>query len=321
MTNTSLWWWALPVLLLPILWHRKKREQTKSMPLASARFLPSAEPKQQRVWRFSEPVLLLLRCLLLVCLIAFLADLVLAWRGNAILVVPGTPPAVVDHASADFKDAERIALPDRDAVGWLHAHEREFKPEAKLLVLGDAVMPATLPRFRHPVTLRGGGQAAVPAERHVAVFSAHADAWRRLFAAASPAWRIVVDARPDARTDLIVWDMPDAPPAALHAPLWWVTEARAFPELARAARADSPRGRLWNVTERSPADPDAGRALFADWQQLHLGAPPYAAPAQTLAPDAAAPAGPASGALRDWLSIALIVLFALERIVTHVRRR
>ena len=61
MTDMSLWWWALPVLLLPILWHRKKRKQTKSMPLASARFLPSAEPKQQRVWRFSDPLLLLLQ--------------------------------------------------------------------------------------------------------------------------------------------------------------------------------------------------------------------------------------------------------------------
>ena len=30
---------------------------------------------------------------------------------------------------------------------------------------------------------------------------------------------------------------------------------------------------------------------------------------------------PASGALRHWLGLALVVLFALERIVTHVRRR
>jgi hypothetical protein len=41
----------------------------------------------------------------------------------------------------------------------------------------------------------------------------------------------------------------------------------------------------------------------------------------TLAPDAAAPAGPAGGALRELLSIALLVLFALERMLTHVRRR
>lgn len=334
MTNTSVWWWALPVLLLPILWHRQKREQTKSMPLASARFLPSAEPKQQRVWRWSDPLLLLLRCLLLVALIALLADLVLAWRGDAVLVVPGTAPAVVarETAAAGVQDAEQIALPDRDAVNWLHAHEREFKPEARLLVVGAAAMPATLPRFRHAVTLRTAAEVTVaPPERHVAVFSARADAWRRLFAAANAnghgPWRIVVDAQPGPRTGLIVWDLPDAPPAALHAPLWWAIDARAFPALAQAAPVDglrqaaSAQGRVWNSDNMAPTDPVAARALLADWQRLHLGVQPYVAPAQTLVPDAAAPAGPAGGALRDWLGIALIVLFTLERIATHARRR
>jgi hypothetical protein len=327
MNTMSLWWWALPVVLLPVLWHRQKREQTKTSLLASARFLPAAEPKQQRVWRWHDVILLSLRCLLLVTLIALLADLVLAWRGDTVLVVPGTPPAVVDKEAAGFGNAQRLTLPDRDAVTWLHAHEREFEPRARLLVVGDAAMPAMLPRFRHDVVLRTAAAPVAPAERHAAVFSDRADAWRRLFAATEGAWHIVVDAVPGPRTEIVVWDRPDAPPTGLRAPLWWVTHADAFPELAHAAAidgmrwTDSPRGRLWHADGWPPQDPDGARALFAAWQRLHVGAQPYTAPAQALVPDAAAPAGPASGALRHWLGLALVVLFALERMATHVRRR
>jgi hypothetical protein len=327
--QASLWWWTLPVVLLPILWHRQKRAQTKTEMLASARFLPAAQPRQQRVWRWHDVLLLLLRCLLLVTLIALLADLLLAWRGDTVLVVPGTPSAIVEREVADagVKDAQRLTLPDRDAVAWVHAHEREFEARARLLVVGAAVMPAVLPRFRHAVVLRTAATSAAPAERHVAVFSTRHYAWRRLFAAADGAWRIVVDAAPGPRTDVIVWDRPDAPPAGLRAPLWWVADDGAFPELAKAAGVDgmrwtdSPRGRLWHADGWPPLDPDRARALFAAWQRLHVGAQPYTAPAQAVAPDAAAPAGPASGALREWLGRALVLLFALERIATHVRRR
>nr|WP_314544673.1 hypothetical protein [uncultured Massilia sp.] len=327
--NASLWWWALPVLLLPILWHRKKREQTQTLPLATARFLPRSEPLQLRVWRWSDPLLLLLRCMLLATLIALLADLVLPWRGDTVLVVPGSAAAAVDKEAqaAGFADAARLALPDRNASAWIHAHEREFEPEARLLVVGDAAMPAVLPRFRHPVTLRTAPAISTPLQRHVAIFSDHADAWRRLFAALDGPLHVIVDARPDAHTELIVWDRPEAPPANLRAPLWLIANAAAFPELAQAPQvgglhyADSPRGRLWSSAAWPPRDADAARTLVADWQRLHAGVQPYAMPAQALAPDAAAPAGAATGALRDRLALLLIVLFALERILTHVRRR
>ena len=329
---TSLWWWALPILVLPIMWHRQKREQTKTAPLASARFLTAAPPKQLRVWRWSDPLLLLLRCLLLATLIALLADLVLPWRGDTVLVVPGTAPALVEREAAAMPDARRIALPDRDAVNWLHAHEREFKPQARLLVVGDAIMPATLPRLRHAVVLRTQAAAPAAAERHVAVFSARPDGWRRLLTAPRAGVRTVIDAQPGAKTDLIVWDLPQAPPATLRAPLWWVAladhqYARVFPELAGAARlgairyADSARGRLWTMEAWPLADADGARALLASWQRLAQPAQPWTAPPLVLAPDAKAPVGPAGGALRDLLSIALLVLFALERMLTHVRRR
>jgi hypothetical protein len=261
MSQMNAWWWALPVVLLPILWHRKKRAQTKTMPLASARFLPAAEPKQQRVWRWHDVILLLLRCLLLVTLIALLADLVLAWRGDTVLVVPGTPQAVVDKETAGLGRAQRLTLPDRDAITWLHAHEREFAPHARLLVVGDAVMPAVLPRFRHAVQLRTAPTQTPPAERHVALFSERPDAWRRLFAAAEGSWHIVVDAGPGPRTEVVVWDRAEAPPVSLRAPLWWVANADAFPELAQAATidgmrwTDSPRGRLSAARPRRRARP------------------------------------------------------------------
>jgi hypothetical protein len=327
MNPTSLWWWALPVVLLPILWHRQKRAQTKTVPLATARFLPAARPQQRRVWRWHDVILLLLRCLLLVTLIALLADLVLPWRGDAVLVVPGTAPSVVERDAAGFAGAHRIDLPDRDAVVWLHAHEREFAPQARLLVVGDAVMPAVLPRFRHAVVLRTATTPTAPIERHVAVFSTRDAAWRRLFAAAAGPWHVVVDAAPGPRTELIVWDRPEAPPMNLRAPLWWATDAAAWPGLTQAPSVDglhwmdTPRGRVWHADGWPPQEPDGARALFAAWQRLHVGMQPYTAPAQVLAPDAGAPAGPASGALRTWLGMALVVLFALERMVTHVRRR
>lgn len=324
---TSLWWWALPVLLLPILWHRQKREQTKTAPLASARFLPAALPKQLRVWRWSEPLLLLLRCLLLASLIALLADLVLPWRGDTVFIVPGTPAALVDKAAGGLKDAQRTALPDRDAIDWLHAHEREFKPAARLVVVGDAAMPAVLPQLRHAVTLMT--QAAAPArvERHVAIFSTRPDAWRRLFAAPRAAVHTVIDAQPGPQTELVVWDRADAPPAGLHAPLWWVLDARAFPELAKAPQtdairyADSARGRLWTMDAWPLADADGARNLLTAWQRLHYPQQPFTAPPQLLAADAGAAAGPAGGALHTILSTVLLVLFALERMLTHARRR
>jgi hypothetical protein len=337
MTGFSLWWLALPVVVLPILWHRRKRERTESALLASARFLPVAEPKQRRVWRLQDVLLVLLRCLLLLALIAFLADPVLPWRGDAVLVLPGADAATIQREvrAAGLTDATRMALPDRDAIAWLHAHEREFKPEATLLVVGDVAMPAAPPRFRHGVTLRAGGAVPLPpVEHHVAVSGPRADDWRRLFAAANRAadgaggpWHIVVDTQPGPRTDLIVWDRPDAPPAALHAPLWWAGDARAFPELADAVLVDGmrvasgARGRVWQSDAWPPRDADAARALLAAWQDLHLGPQPYPMPARTFAADARAPAGPDEGAMRRALAIALVSLFVLERILTHVRRR
>jgi len=106
-----------------------------------------------------------------------------------------------------------------------------------------------------------------------------------------------------------------------------VTDAHAFPELDKATQIDgmrvaaSRRGRVWQVAGWPPHDPEAARAMFAAWQRLHLGPQPWTTSTQALVADANAPAGPASGALREILATVLVVLFVLERMLTHARRR
>ncbi|WP_229425397.1 hypothetical protein [Massilia sp. Se16.2.3] len=171
-------------------------------------------------WRWQEVILLLVRCLLLACLIAWLADPVFPRRGDTVLVAEGTDAGWVERQLQDppFKEAARLVLPAPDALAWLRAHEREFKPEARLLVLGDIPMPATRPQFRHPLTLRTLAKAQPPVEARVAIVSGRAQAWRRMFAALDGPMRVIVEPAPGLRTELIVWDMPDAPPPALRAP-------------------------------------------------------------------------------------------------------
>lgn len=263
------WWWlALPVLLLPLWWHRQKRRQLKAVPLASARFLPPADPHQLRAWAWSDRILLLVRCLLLVTLIAWLAGGVLAWRGDTVLVDAGVDQvwAARQIAAAGFKDAARrsfcvaaapaatvanaahadaceIATPS--LLDWLGAHEHAWRPKARLLVVAGAAslaMPARPPQLAHQIEWRI--QAAAPAKAgtpHQVVLAStpeRAAAWRALFAAfdsAGDASRkyLVADA-PTAPTEIIVWDRPGAPPPQWRAPLWWVGASAGLPELVGA---------------------------------------------------------------------------------------
>ncbi|TFW35223.1 hypothetical protein E4O92_02395 [Massilia horti] len=325
----SLWWLALPVLALPVLWHRQKREETRADPLATARFLPKAEPKQVRVWRWRELVLLLVRCLLLATAIAWLADPVIAWRGDTVVVVEGVDAAWAQQqiGQAGFGKAEQLTLPPAEALNWLHAHEREWRDGARLLVVGDVPMPAAQPRFGRRVELRTMAEPFAKTEHHVAIFGEHAGQWRALFAALDGPQRFVIDDAPNSRTELIVWDRTEAPPAGLKAPLWWVLDTTAFPELKQAREvagiryADSTRGRLWTSAAWPPQDADSARELFETWQHLHYPPVAYTAPPQVLGVAGTGAATQSAGALRDKMMLALVALFALERILTHARRR
>lgn len=319
------WWFALPILLLPIWWHRRKREQHKAEVLATSRFLPRAEPRQTRAWRWNDIILLLVRCLLLATAIAWLADPVMPWRGDTVIVATGTDATWAEQqaAQAGLSQADRLSMPAAQAIGWLRAHEREWRPEARLLVLGDVPMPALLPEFGRRIELRTLARPEQKAERRVHIASDRPEQWRRVFAAEG----IAIDEAPGAKTSLIVWDRKDAPPASLRAPLWLVTDLAAFPELAKSPQvdglryADSPRGRLWHSEAWPPKSADAARSLLDNWQRLHAGPPAYTAPARVFEASRSVHAPEPSGALRGILMALLVALFVLERILTHARRR
>lgn len=261
LSSHPFWWFALPVLLLPIWWHRQKRERLKVEPLATARFLPRAAPEQLRVWQWRDRILLLVRCLLLLALIGWLAATIFPWRGDTVLLDAGADQAWAERqiAGAGFVEAQRIDLPP-DALRWLRQHERDWRPSARLLVVaraGQIAMPARVPQFSHPVELRTmpaivlstapvnaratatattkavAGRAVAPpvVQQRVTLATAPGSerdaAWRALIAAFDRAGdglhRYVAASKPAAGTTLIVWDTPDAaPPAAWRAPHWWI---------------------------------------------------------------------------------------------------
>lgn len=359
MLSSYAWWWlALPVLLLPVWWHRQKRQRLKAEPLATARFLPPAPPEQLRVWQWRDKLLLLVRCLMLLALIAWLAATIFPWRGDTVLVDAGADQAWAAQQikAAGFSAATRIDLP-QDALQWLRQNERDWRAEARMLIVARAsqiAMPARVPQFSHALELRttsamqassaaasAAPVAAAPSiERQVVLAAAGPDAqaWRALFAAfdsvGNRAHRHTLASEPVAATTLIVWDTSGtAPPASWRAPHWWIAAptVAAFPELARASTvivngvtlkyADSPRGRLWTSDVFPPRDADAARSLYEAWQLLAAApAQSYATPSQTFA--AARSALPALTEARPaaWLAIALLFLFMLERILTHARR-
>lgn len=324
----SLWWLALPVLLLPVWWHRQRREQARALSLATARFVPRVQPEQVRVWRWNDIVLLLVRCLLLAAVVAWLADPVLPWRRDSVLVVAGTDPAWLDKqiAAAGLKDARRIELPAAQALDWLRSHEREWPAQARVLVLGDVPMMATLPKFGHRFELRTASAPAKPVVRHIAIVSARAQEWRRLFAALDGPDRYVIDSEPTSMADLVIWDRPQAPAAGLRAPLWWIADASAFPELRDARQvdgmryADSPHGRLWSAAAWPPKDADSARRLFEDWQRLHYAPAPFTAPSRTVEASRATQPDDVQGELRNMLAWLAVALFAIERMLVHARR-
>ncbi len=250
LSSYPLWWLALPVLLLPVWWHRQKRQRLKAEPLATARFLPSAAPEQLRVWQWRDRLLLLVRCLMLVALIAWLAATIFPWRGDTVLLDAGADKAWAEQqiAAAGMGAAQRSELP-ANGLRWLRQHERDWRPGARLLIVSRAdqlAMPARVPQFSHLVELRikppaAAATAATPAGHHIVLAGAQEPgaAWRSLFAAFNRAGdgasRYVLTAEPDAKTELIVWESAAAPPSHWRAPHWWVAAPAAFPELTDGA--------------------------------------------------------------------------------------
>ena len=345
-----LWWFALPVLLLPVWWHMRKRERTRTDILATARFLPAATPQQQRVLRWSDVLLLLARLALLAVLIAWMAVLVMPWKGDTVFVAPGlqaSPWAEQQIQAAGMGSAAREPLPD-DLWNWLALNEHEWRPEARFLILASsAAMPALPPRLAHNADLRlapppTAGPATPPAaasaaaappsaapmiaqrpprERHVVVSAPpeRMARWQALFAAfgtaADGANRYVLSSAPLQATELIVWDHPDTqPPPSWKAPLWWRTAAA-------NGQAQTPQGLTWTAQQWPLSDIDGARALYERWQQATTRPASYPMSAQTIKAGRSKPLPAPLARSPEWLALALLALFAIERILTHARRR
>lgn len=325
-----LWWFALPVLLLPLWWHMRKRERTRTDLLATARFLPPALPQQRRVLRWSDVPLLLARLALLAVLIAWLAVLAMPWKGDTVFIAAALERsawAEQQIAAAGMGSAARQPLP-HDTWNWLARNEHEWRPEARFLILAPAAgaaMPALPPRLAHRADLRlapaAAPKAAGPHERHVVVVTSaeRLARWQALFAAfstaADGAHRYVLTDTPTASTELIVWDKPDTPPpASWQAKLWWRTAAA-------TGQAQSPQGLTWTAPEWPLQDVDAARALYERWQAATARPAPHPLPAQQFRAERARPLATALARSPEWLAIALLALFAIERTLTHVRRR
>lgn len=325
----ALWWLGLALLALPLLWHRQRRQRARQEPLATARFLPRTDPQQLRVWRWTDRLLLLVRCLLIAAVLAWLADQVLPWRRDAVLIPFGTDSQWAERQIqlAGFNDASWIAVPGGDPFAWLARHDREWRSGSRLLVLGNVPMPAAPPRSRHQIEVRSRVPAFARTEQRVVVVSKRPAQWRALFAALDGPRQYKVDDTPDGAAELVIWDVPQAPPAGLRAPLWWAGDATPFPELDKAAQVDGmryaagARGRIWSAATWPPQEPDAARRLFEQWQRLHYAPLPYTMPSQTLAATATAVPAQSSGALRYLLTLVLLGLFAMERILAHASRR
>ncbi len=330
-----LWWLALPVLLLPILWHRQKRQRTASELLATARFLPSSAPQQMRVWRWVDIVLLVLRLLLLTVLIAWLAVTIAPWRGDTVLADQALDADWVQKqiAAANMNSATTLPLP-ADVLAWLPRHEHEWREGARLLVLardGSVAMPATPPSLARAVDFRfaPAAAAAPAAAMHRVVLATtpgHEEKWRALFAAfASTGQRYDIAEAPTAATELIVWDRAEAPPATWKAQHWWRVTASAGTKVRAGeltlAFADTPQGRVWTGMPWPPANADEALQLYGAWQALTAPSQPYAMAAQAISPQRSGPLPLPGKAPADWLAWALVALFLLERLVAHARRR
>lgn len=242
------WWLALPLLLLPWWWHRQKRQRLTAEPLATARFLPAAAPQQLRIWQWRDRLLLLVRCLLLIALLAWLAATIVPWRGDTVLLDQGADPVWAQQqiAAAGMAHAPQMELPAQP-LRWLAEHEREWRAAARLLIVSRAqqlAMPAHPPQFAHAVAVRtlpapanGAPQKVAPAlpvqEVVLATTPERMALWRAMFAAfasvsadqAQGAQPVRLADAPSPATSLIIWDRPDAVPAQWAAPHWWLGTA------------------------------------------------------------------------------------------------
>jgi hypothetical protein len=347
-STNPVWWLALPLLLLPIWWHRQKRQRTRAKALATARFLPAAEPQQQRVWLWTERVLLVLRCMMLIALIALLADLVSPSRGDTVLIAKGMEKAWVDQAiqQAHMQQAEQLTFcasascaplelsDEKNILSWFSTHETQWSKQARILILANdsqVSMPAQQTQFAHQVELRlqATAKKTEPEEHHITVVSERADLWNALFKSYESAGlgnaRYIISTLPDAKTELIIWESVEAPNPAWRAAHWWLSDARSFPGVKMdkkfddVAYADTALGRLW-LTDWKIREENDARALYVLWQKMRAAPAPYFAYSMALPVSEKNQPWSTGGQWTSALGLLLALLFAIERSLSHVSR-
>ena len=341
-------WLALPILMLPIWWHRQKRQRTRAKALATARFLPAAEPQQKRIWQWVERLLLVLRCAMLIALIALLADIVSPSRGDTVLIAEGLDQTWVAQQiqQAHLQQAQQVKFCARaecapiqlaehqSILSWLSLHEEQWNKPARILILAQDIhvnMPAQQTPFAHQVQLRLQPTTKMPesVDHHITVVSERAERWRALFNSYESAGlgnaRYIISAYPNKKTELIIWENATAPDTSWRAPTWWLSDARAFPtikidkEFGFTKYADSVVGRLylgdWHISEESEA-----RSLYTLWQKMQPTPEPFLAYSQVFPVTEKKASAALGGQWTNAIGFLLAMLFSIERILSHARR-
>ena len=342
------WWLALPILMLPIWWHRQKRRRTRAKTLATARFLPAAEPQQQRVWQWMERLLLVLRCAMLIALIALLADVISHSRGDTVLIAEGMDKAWVDLQIEQTKLQQAQQLKfcasaacapvqlagHQSILSWLSLHEEQWNEPARILILAKDTqvnMPALQTPFVHQIELRlqATTKKPEPEERHITVVSERAERWAALFKSYESAGlgnaRYIIAASPNPKTELIIWESAAAPDASWRAATWWINDAKAFPtlkidkEFGFAKTADSAAGRLylsdWRISEESEA-----RSLYNFWQKIQPIHAVFLTDSQVFPTTGKKASAVLGGQWTNTFLFLLAGIFILERSLSHARR-
>jgi len=251
------WWLLLPLMIFPILWLRQKRESSLRQNLATAKFLAAASPHMVQVWRWQAWLLLILRCLLLLIAIAYLASIFMRWRGDTVLIAAGSDSAWVEQQinTSKMQDAKRMNfctdvgsdfscdIQSTQILYWLEQHQSWWKKSARLLVLGDAsqiTLNAQAPQLAQALEVKVRPPSndnkqvkTKPADHYIALHSDRAAAWQHMFTAFAVAGKAdhhyVWQSEPDARTELVIWDSAQAVPqnwkTNLKAHLWWLSSS------------------------------------------------------------------------------------------------
>lgn len=347
------WWLLLPLLILPIWWLRQRRESAQRKILATAKFLAAANPQLVRVWRWREWLLMLLRCVLLIIVLAYLASLFVAWRGDTVLVADGVDSAWLQQQLKEtgLQDAKQQRFCERrdcdiqstQILYWLEQKQAWWKADARILIAakaGQLPLNAELPQLRlsTEVRIQADARQAPTRTHHLMLRSDRPELWQALFRAFTVAGdgrdEYIWQQQSDAKTDLIIWDSNEVPPANWHATYWWMRRpadgiptnlvAQDNPILVGLKLRQYQQGkvRYWltDETGRWPfTSVHETRQWFSAWQHSKAPQMDFAFTGFTLPRAESAVPGQQENT-RRFLLMFLLVVFALERMVSHVKR-